>query len=78
MEGDLDDAEVSGLSDSIMAELERKAEDALADVEDLVEAPARPEVPTERAPKRSLPRKMTFKRKPSPLVPEEGEQRGKF
>jgi len=72
------DEEVSGLSDSIMAELEHKAEDALSDVEDLVQAPARSEVPTGRAPRQALPRKLTFKRKPSPLVPEEGEQRGKF
>ena len=72
------DAEVSGLSDSIMAELERKAEEGLCDMEDLVEAPARPEVPTGRAPRQALPRKLTFKRKPSPLVPEEGEQKTKF
>ena len=73
------DAEVSGLSDSIMAELERKAEEELSDMEDLVEPPPRqrPAVPTGRAPRQPLPRKLTFKRKPSPLVPEEGQQKGK-
>ncbi len=69
------DEEVSGLSDSIMAELERKAEEGLCDMEDLAEAPSqpRPSVPTDRAPRQALPRKLTFKRKKSPLVPEEGE-----
>ena len=71
------DAEVSGLSDSIMAELERKAEEELSDMEDLVEPPPRPLVPAGRAPRQPLPRKMTFKRKPSPLVPEEEAQRSK-
>jgi hypothetical protein len=80
-EGDADgeDPEVAVISDKIMAELERKAEEGLCDdMEDLVEAPARPSsVPTGRAPRQALPRKLTFKRKKSPLVPEEGEEEGR-
>tara|TARA_B100000902_G_scaffold197276_1_gene188345 strand:+ start:99 stop:1436 length:1338 start_codon:yes stop_codon:yes gene_type:complete len=55
------------ITDQVMRDLERKAEEALCDVEDLVEAPPPPPPP----PKATIPRKMTFKRKKSPLVPEE-------
>jgi len=71
LEEQQEDPEVAVLSDSIMAELERKAEAEMSepDMEDLVAAPPRPEVPTNRAPRQALPRKLTFKRKLSPLVP---------
>ena len=66
-----DDEELSCLSDSIMAELERKAEEGLCDVEDLAGAEARA-APLRRTLPPTLPpppRKTTFKRKVSPLVP---------
>jgi len=59
------------ITDQVMRDLERKAEEALCDVEDLVEAPPQPPPPPQ--PKSTIPRKMTFKRKKSPLVPEGGE-----
>ena len=67
-----EDPEVAVLSDSIMDELERKAEAELSepDMEDLVAPPTRPAVPVNRAPRQALPRKLAFKRKVSPLVPE--------
>jgi DNA primase catalytic subunit len=57
------------ITDQVMLDLERKAAEALCDVEDLVEAPP----PSPPQPKSTIPRKMTFKRKKSPLVPEGGE-----
>ena len=54
------------ITDQVMRDLERKAEEALCDVEDLVEAPPPPPKQTKAA----LPRKLTFKRKKSPLIPE--------
>jgi hypothetical protein len=65
-----EEPEVAVLSDKIMAELERKAE-KMCDVEDLAGAARRhPRVPTDRAPRQALPRKVGFKRKPSPLAPD--------
>jgi|SaaInlV_125m_DNA_1040241.scaffolds.fasta_scaffold03545_3 predicted DNA primase small subunit len=68
-----EDPEVAALSDSIMAELERKAEAELSepDVEDLVGPSPRSAVPANRAPRKGMPRKTRFKRKQSPLVPQE-------